>query len=163
MNDIIGDYTQFLATILSDLQEKGINLEGEIIDHLAYRCVSETNYEQMKEKLDTVATRAFERTFNDRHISIYRLSKTLDYDDFQIPDLELMSYREGDKFKEGLEHIEVVVNDPLSLPNEYPDLQWTVVPDRTINKEVFITMGKYAVKFHSLPVEEAITKQIETD
>ena|SRR5579872_4414288 len=162
MNSILGDYNVFLKYVLSKLQEKGIDINAKMIDHIAYRCISEENYENMKKELDKVAVKVFERNFNNRNVSIYRFSNPLEYDGFRIPNLELMSYRAGDTSKEGLEHIEIIVTDPLQLIHEYPSIEWTIVPDRTINKEVFMRLENYAVKFHNLPIEEAVAKQIET-
>ena len=162
MQSIIGNYETFLKSELDALNAVGIDIHGRFIDHIAFRCISSDDYIATQAALIPWAEKRIERSFNKRDVSIYKFYDPLQYEQYVIPYLELISYREGDTFARGLEHIEVVIDAPLSLLTQYPALDWRVAEGRLIHIEVFLQFEKYAVKFHNLPLEEAVQKQIET-
>jgi predicted metalloenzyme YecM len=159
MKDIIGNYENFLTDILKRITAAGFDLDDFVqIDHLCYRTSTLENYHQKKEELSKVSLFLGENQVNGRPISIFRLKQPIIYQQWRIDALELPAPKEGKPFKDGLEHIELVLYDDIpTFLKKYADKQFDMrAADRGINPEIGLQLGKYSVKFHLLSLPAVV-------
>lgn len=157
LTQLIGDYNQFLSTILQRVQDEGFDLaDFSQIDHICYRTTSLSNYEDMKVKLLSHAKLLGETMVNNRPISTFRLREPIIYEKWRIDAVELPAPKAGSEHKEGFEHIEFVLFDDIpAFLDKYKGKSFDLrAIDRGINPEIGLQLGGgMSVKFHlmSLP------------
>lgn len=156
LTQILGDYHNFLDTILKRVQEEGFDISDfSQIDHMCYRTTSLGNYEEMKIKLSSHARLLGETMVNSRPISTFRLHEPIIYDKWRIDAIELPAPKTGSEYNEGLEHIEFVLFDDIpAFLDKYNGKPFELkAVDRGINPEIGLKLGGMSVKFHlmSLP------------
>jgi len=150
---------EFLALLFSDLELKRIKLDYRwTIDHLCYRSSTEKDYHELKLLFSSLGSLLIESVVNGRLISTYKLHQPLFYKSWKISLLELPAPKKDRVFKNGFEHIEVVVDVSFeALKNEYPQLAFKESGlKKTINKELELPLGDRAIKFHHLSLESVI-------
>ena len=90
LENIIGDYPNFLDDILGRVEREGFNLaDFSQIDHMCYRTTSVENYNEKKSELTLVARLLGETTVNGRPISTFRLNEPAIHTPWRIDAIEL--------------------------------------------------------------------------
>ncbi|MEX1112713.1 MAG: VOC family protein [Candidatus Andersenbacteria bacterium] len=159
LKEIIGDYDSFLDEILALIAEEGFKTEDLAqLDHVCYRTVSYSNYEQKKKELKTVALLLGETVVNNRPIATFRLIEPIIHNRWRIDAIELPAPKPGSKYLEGLEHVEFVIFDDMQkFVAKYSHKQFDLRSvKRGINPELGFDLGKYSVKFHLLNLPTVI-------
>ncbi len=159
VEEIIGDYTNFLARVFKNIDSVGIEIKGCKFDHIAYRAISNKSYDSISRLLGGYGKRISHNIIRNRPVDIYLLDRPLKYQSSEIKYFEVLAPAEGDKFSEGLEHAEFVINMDLhSFVGRYPDLEWNINGiDREIGPEVAIYFPDRAnVKFKTMSMDEIV-------
>lgn len=159
LKEIIGDYDAFLSEILSLVAKEGFK-EKDLaqLDHICYRTVSLSNYEQKKNELCFVANLLGETTVNNRPIATFRLIEPIIHAGWRIDAIELPAPKQGSTYPEGLEHVEFVIFDDIKgFTTKYPSKKFDLRSvDRGINPELGFDLGKLSVKFHLLSLPAVV-------
>jgi predicted metalloenzyme YecM len=160
IEDIIGDYHAFVEQLIEQVRTSDIDTSYPI-DHLCYRVASQENYVVMRDKLATLSNEVATTTHNEREFSIFKLKEALRIGDHTIPVVELPSPAPSNTFKDGLEHIEMVVDvdfDVFCMENE--PVLWGKSDDGSTNPTVYITYtGIGTVKFHPISLDKVVEQQ----
>lgn len=152
IESIIGDYKTFLDKAFDNLKMAGFKLdEFKELDHIAYRTEDLEGYEKVKKELLGFSKSYDEKIFNGRLVLICRLETPLVYDEFEIKGFELMAPKENNKYIEGLEHAEFVVQSTLSdFLEKHSEINFDLKAyDREKNQELIIKFENCVVKFHT--------------
>lgn len=156
------NYQEFLEKIFKNLNQAGINVTGLEIDHVAYRATSNETYAAKLADLQKVGKLLDITMIQNRPIAIIKLTEPIKYQGFKIPYFELMAPKEGDKYDEGLEHAEIVVENLGKFKEKYPNLEFEF-KERKINPELVLKFPNDAnIKFHLKNIEEVIKLQKQT-
>lgn len=151
---VIGDYQQFLQTIIGKVESAGFDLNDFVqLDHMCYRTISEENYQVKKAAMQEVATQLHETNVNGRLIATFRLREPVRVAGWRVDTVELPAPKEGKPFKEGLEHVEFVLyDDKEAFLKKYADKEFNLASaDRGINPEIGFALDEgMNVKFHLL-------------
>ncbi len=112
---VIVDYVELLDKIFNGLNKLGIQ-ENELkeLDHIAYRTQDIQRYDDIKKELIPFFDKYNEKKFGGRLILVGRFKKPLKYRQFIISGFELLAPKENNKFKNGLEHAEFVLDKSLN-------------------------------------------------
>lgn len=157
---VLGNIEGFLGRVMGNLGRVGIEVEGYELDHLGYRAVTGESYEQKVEELEGLGARIHRKIIRERPVDIYRLTRPIEYGERKIQFLELMAPAVGDKFSEGLEHAEFVVEDMSlqELIERYSNLKWSINGiDREIGPEVIVYFEDgTSAKFHTMSIEKIV-------
>lgn len=152
IQEVIGDFNEFLDRIFENLEEAGFDLdEFSQLDHIAYRVETDERYEQLKKDLIEFSESHDENFFGGRNILVSRLKDPLRHNGFEIPGFELLAPKEGNEFKEGLEHAEFVVREALEdFKENHSDVDFDLrAYGRDENPELVVEFSDCATKFHS--------------
>lgn len=131
------------------------------IDHLCFRTESEEDYVVTKTLITEFADLLIESPINGRLIATYKLRKEILCGDHFVDVIEVPAPKAGRPYARGLEHMEVVVDEPLeNLRGRYAHLEWD---DRNIahpsNADISLCFGGASVKFHTEPLEKIIERE----
>lgn len=98
LEDIIGDTSKFLSTVVTSCEAMGIDIKGHQIDHLCYRCSSKDEYLDICQKITSLGIGALlvEGMIGGRPISTFDLNEPLSFLAWSIPSLEVASPKPGD-------------------------------------------------------------------
>ena len=114
MKRIIGDYQAFFSLQLGRLKEIHIDISGCEISHLAYRTETYKEYLRTRERIENHCTSNIEKVWNGRPISIMQLEEPLNLvEGFEVRMIELIPPVHRRVYKMGLEHVGVVIGDPV--------------------------------------------------
>lgn len=141
----------FLKDLFDDLSYHKVLLRTHWdIDHICYRADSLENYESLKNSFSEMGELLIESEVNGRLISTYKLHKPVFYEQWRIDLVELPAPKKGKITQEGLEHIEVVIDQPFSeLMAQYAHLPLeTKGFEKDYNQELEINFGQRNIKFH---------------
>lgn len=112
VGDIIGDYRAFAARQRDRLAERGIDIAGYPLSHLAFRVPEWDQYVHVRTLLERHARANRENVWNGRPISLIALAEPLEVlDGTPVPYIELIPPVHQRVYKMGLEHLGVVVGD----------------------------------------------------
>lgn len=160
LQNIIGDYEQFLKDILQEVQGVGFDLGDFVqLDHLCYRVATIEAYKRKKAELQTTATLLSEVLINGRPIATFHLGEPIRYDGWRVDTIELPAPKEGHPVTEGLEHIEFVLYDGIpAFLKKYAGKPFDLrAVDRGANPEVKLKLNdKHSVNFHLLSLPAAV-------
>ncbi|MFP4402341.1 MAG: VOC family protein [Candidatus Nanoarchaeia archaeon] len=153
----------FLSTILAELKANQIDISNLEIDHICYRVETTQRYKELKVKLATISTPLSENIINGRAISVFKLSNPIIIEKFKIWCLELPSPKIATPYKEGWEHIEIVINSTLKkfVDNHTHVMFNTKNSNDTRNPDISIQLNSGVVKFHTIHIGELIAKEQE--
>ncbi len=158
IESVIGDYRQFLRKIADNFEDSKLDVSNYQMDHIAYRATTSDSYESIMNQLKDYGNVIGVKIIRDRPISIVKLNDPLKFENYTVTCLEVLAPAQSDQFKEGLEHVEIVIND-ISLEEfvtKYPHLNFEA-KGHGINPEMVLYFPDgTSVKFHSLPIEEVI-------
>ncbi|MFZ3301510.1 MAG: VOC family protein [Microgenomates group bacterium] len=159
------DYINFLDNIFLNLKDIGIDVDKYVLDHVAYRATTDQQFKKISDQLKILGKKIHRITIRNRYVDIYRLNDPIKYLQRTIEFIELLAPAEGDNFKEGLEHVEFIIDD-LNLHDfvkKYNSLDWNVNSiDRKIGAEVGIKFKNGAnIKFKTMSMPEIIRLESE--
>lgn len=149
---MLEEYESFFDKIFSNMKGAGFDDEEFIeIDHVAYRTETFERYEELKKEFEKISSNSSEAIISGRPIIVYRLKESLIYGDWKIEGLELCAPREGSFFKEGLEHVELVIKKSLvdfMHDHEKIDFNMNAFSNED-NPELILEFKNCAAKFHT--------------
>ena len=154
------DYPGFLNRFIEKIEEKGIDVSGLEMDHIAYRASSKEEYEMMKTEFMKEGDLVDDAIVDGRRVAIYKLRHPIYFRNYLIPALELIEPKAGQNVKSGLEHAEFVLKVPFSeFMDKYPDLPWdTTTMDRKDFPHLKLKLDEnMVVKFHPKSILEMKT------
>lgn len=160
IQSILGDYEGFLERVFSHLKSSGIRIKERQIDHVCYRVETFERYEELRDKLKEIGEVLTEAPVGGRPISTFKLHEPIRYKGQEIYLLELPSPKEGSFYKEGFEHIEIVISENFEdFINKHDDLIFdTKAMSKPVNPDISLRFGEYSVKFHHEPLDIVIEK-----
>lgn len=128
------------------------------IDHLCYRVESKTEYEALKCHFKSFSNLLIESPVNGRLISTFKLHSPINFGDYTISVIELPEPKVGKSTKTGFEHFEIVCDQPFEkIIEQSGSLPWDKSGlAKPINKELEVSFGSLAFKYHHLSLESVI-------
>jgi predicted metalloenzyme YecM len=162
LQNIIGDYEEFLGRILKEITDEGFDLSDFAqMDHMCYRVASMEQYAAKKGALSEMGTMIGEATVNGRPIAVFRLQEPVIYGKWRIDAIELPAPKSGEDTREGLEHVEFVLfDDQVTFLKKYSGKAFNLrAADRGVNPEIGFKLPSYSVKFHLLSLPTAVYLQ----
>ena len=159
---ILNSYSQFLDKLFIKIKNSGINVNNFELDHIAYRPSSSELYEQKKLDLNNYGEMISEIEESGRKISIFKLTNPLIFNNFSIQYFELMGPKELNKYKDGYQHIEFVIDSTLEIfITKYSNLTFnTAHIDGKINPSIELEFDdKTSVEFHLKNIGEVVKLQ----
>lgn len=156
---ILKEVPAFVESILSEAAALGLDLKKFQIDHFCFRVETSEQYSFYKEKFSKEAELLSEAEIAGRPIATYKLKTPVSVVGQQISCIEIPSPKEGAFYPLGLEHIECVVPEPLTVfIQRYPTLKFDQrAIKKPLNAEIALRLpsGK-SVKFHNQSLETVI-------
>ena len=154
----------FVDAAVRQLSDIGIDVSDFFLDHICYRCATESEYSSVKSLLFSLGELLVEQPIAGRLISTFKLYKPIVSGNRFIPLVELPAPKRGSDYQSGLEHVEFVLPAEVSL-NEYmkmhPSANWD---QRGINKpsnpDIRLDFEGYSIKFHKQPLEIVIANEL---
>jgi predicted metalloenzyme YecM len=112
VKDIIGDYDEFFSSILKNLADQGIQVEGLPMSHLGYKARTIDEYKHVCNELLKLSESAVENVHNGRPIAKILLSSPLELSSgFSVSLMEIMPPKDTPAKVNGLEHCGFVPGD----------------------------------------------------
>jgi predicted metalloenzyme YecM len=151
MKELIGDYETFIAEVSAGLERLGVNRsEVSMMDHICYRVETTERYNEMMERLEAVGTMIGENMVSGRPIATFELDDYLQVDGWTVPYVELPAPKTGSFYKEGLEHVELVVVGSLGrFLTHHTELPFSSGGmNKKVNPEAGLKAEGISVKFH---------------
>ncbi len=151
----LGDVQAFLTRIFQHLDQAGLHVEAYELDHICYRVTTGEGYEQKKRELEPHAKLLTETLINGRLIATYELSEPILFRERRISLIELPQPKAGKLVREGLEHVEFVIDEDFpTFLRRYPHLAFdTRGMDKPHNPEVELNFADVNVKFHHIALK----------
>ena len=149
----------FLNDTFTALNKFGIEFAGHEIDHICYRTLTEENYKKIKGYFRTRGRLLVESMVGGRMIATYEFDQPIEYKGFKIPLIELPAPKVGSHYREGFEHIEVVIREDFTnFMQKYPTLKFdTSAMTKEFNAEIRVKLDQFiSVKFHHQSLKEVI-------
>lgn len=152
------DSKDFLDSLFHKLNVLGVSLQHFEIDHLCYRTSSNQNYEDIKSKFSSLGELLIESEVGGRPIATYKLNGPIKYKDYVIDLVEVPAPKPGRQTQEGLEHIEVIIDESFeNFILKYPEIDFNKKAlSKDFNPELEIELDNCAVKFHHKSLEHII-------
>jgi len=159
------DYREFLDKIFHGLQELEIEVSDYELDHICYRVSSRERYDYLKENLAHQHTMLSESMIYGRPIANFLLAEPMVYKKRKIRIFELPAPKPFSNYREGFEHVEFVVKGSLeNFLGQYSSLNLDLSGfNKTINRDVRISLGNAKVKFHENSLLEIINQESSLD
>ena len=129
------------------------------IDHVCYRTLTEENYKKIKNYFRTRGKLLVESMVGGRMIATYEFEHAIEFKGFKIPLIEVPAPKIGSHYREGFEHIEVVLKENFeSFIAKYPKLKFDLsAQDKELNAEIRVKLDQFiSVKFHHQSLKEVI-------
>ena len=122
---ILSNYKKFLDQIFSKLRGIGIDTSDLKLDHIAYKVSKVEEYDKLKPEFLKIGNLFRENLVGGRMVGIFKLFEPLEYNGNHFLAVELVSPKDGEICKTGLEHAEFILNESFdSLMGKYPNLSW---------------------------------------
>ncbi|MFZ2153531.1 MAG: VOC family protein [Microgenomates group bacterium] len=153
------DYVNFLDKVFINLSRVKIDVSQFKIDHIACRTETDNDYREVSAYMRSFGKRVTQVIFKNRPVDMYELDQPLEYHQYKIKYFEVMAPAEGDKYNNGLEHAEFVINISLTeFVSRYPNVTWNVNSiNRPIGADVGVRFEDAAnAKFKTMTMEEII-------
>lgn len=159
LKNILESVPAFIVAVHDETREAGLDLSNFEIDHFCFRVESLSQYDHYKKEMKVFGNLLSEAKINGRPIATFKLNQPIKFLDKEVSCLEIPSPKEGAPYPLGLEHLECVVEEPLSVfIQRYPLLSFdTRAIKKPINAEIALKLpsGK-SVKFHNQSLESVI-------
>lgn len=163
LDTYLGDAQSFFSDLLARVKQAGFpDFNNRELSHLTYRVATQTEYEDLKEKLKSFSKLFSETQFNGRAVSIFVLKKTLELESgFTCDVIELPAPRAAHTYPSGLESLGLVIGESLLEFTQQHQDKLTGIKDHGIHcQPAFITFdnGK-TFKFYNINLLEIIQRQ----
>lgn len=161
-NMITDNYTSFLDTIFSRLDDLGVDVSTLYLDHFGYQASSNEDYDVLKKEFLTIGTELSEEIVGGRRVGIFKLHTPLEYHGRTIPAGELIAPKEGQICPSALEHVALVIDtDFASFLSRYPNLEFdTSKMNQPTFPMITLRLGEYLqVKFHLEDVQDIVANK----
>lgn len=151
IDHLIGDSIGFFKEQRSRLQDRGIDIVGYPLSHVAFRTGTHNEYLQIRDELEQSCVANIENVWNGRPISKMLLAEPLDLGDgFALRLIELIPPPHRAVYKMGLEHTGIVIGESV---NEFAGQHRSVLSGQQFQSEscepYFITFEDHTnVKFY---------------
>lgn len=148
----------FLEQLFLELKADDADFSAYPIDHICYRVHSLARYDFLREKLKQYGSVLTEKEINGRPITVFRLNAPFVFKEQKIDILELPAPKEESPYREGFEHIEMVIDlDFQAFQDKYNHLIFnTKAINKKVNPEIRLTLSSGSVKFHHHPLDYVI-------
>lgn len=156
--DILPGIEPFLSTILSDLDDLGLDVSNYYLDHVCFRTTSLEEYDQLKDSISAIAQLLSEAMIAGRPIASYQLNEAIHFANRKIEVIEIPSPKVGKVVNSGFEHAEFVIDVSFEdFIDRYPNITFdTSSITKRHNPELKVSLGAYTVKFHHKALKEVI-------
>jgi predicted metalloenzyme YecM/phosphoglycolate phosphatase-like HAD superfamily hydrolase len=152
---------EFLAQMVAELDQTGLLIEIEEIDHLCLRVSTLEEYEFWKVRLLDFGAILTESFINGRPIAVFKLRRTIKSGNYAVDLIELPAPKPGRSYKFGFEHIEAVCKFPLeNLLARRSDLSFVL--DNFLaatNRDLQLRLPAGLIKFHEQNLAEVIKRE----
>lgn len=164
--------TPFLSNLLSQLEPLPGTLDHLPIDHLCYRVETRQHYLDLKAQLLDDNELLVESPIKGRLISTFRMAQPFRHAAREIWLLELPEPKAGSPYPEGWEHVEFVTDLPLADFEAWLINQLGIAAEdidrsglgKPLNADLRLRLeGGLSVKFHELPLDEVIRRELAGD
>jgi predicted metalloenzyme YecM len=163
LDEPLGELAGFLESIHARLWERGLHTSGLVMDHICYRAADVEEYKALRALLGQHAELLVEGMIRGRPISTWSLREPVEAAGYTVDCLELAAPAPGKAHTHGLEHAEIVLEQPLaSWVAQRPELPWRVKAPGQAQEEAALPLGQgLQVKFHRRSLREVIAQEIE--
>ena len=168
-NNMLPSSSIFLDQVFTALEPEPDALAHLLLDHACYRVASVARYEELADRIGAENELLVESVINGRRIATFRLAAPLRFREREIWLLELPEPKTGSPYPEGWEHVEFVTDRPLAAFAEWLTTELGIAPEdidrsgmgKTINADLRLRLpGGLSVKFHELPLDEVIRREL---
>lgn len=158
--NILASVPSFIESIVEEALNLGLDIRNYHLDHFCLRVESIEQYESYKGEFSCHGKLISEAIISGRPIATFKLHQPIHYLDKRMIDcIEIPSPKEGVPYPLGLEHVECVVPEALTVfIQRFPQLRFDLrAMKKPINPEVALKLpsGK-SVKFHNQSLEQVI-------
>jgi predicted metalloenzyme YecM len=153
------DYPNFLDKLFLNIASSKISVGNFQLDHIAYRPLTPAGYESMKIVLNEIGENISEVEDSGRKISIFKLHQPFVYRNFEIPYFELLGPKAINKYSEGYQHVEFVIDCSLEeFIKKYPALSFkTDHINGKINPSIELPFNdNTSIEFHLIDIGEVV-------
>jgi DNA-binding Xre family transcriptional regulator/predicted metalloenzyme YecM len=161
-SELFTEARSFLDQLFYELDQAGLDLRTNELDHLCYRVESLERYREMKHSLLGEGHRLLsENTINNRPIAAFELANPIPYKGRNIYCLELPAPKTSSPYPEGFEHAEFVIDESFrAFQQKYPSIVFdTRGVEKAHNPELRLSFGTLNVKFHHKSLMELIKEE----
>jgi len=179
---VIGNYTLFIDTLVSQVTDAGIDVKGLELDHICVRVINNAAYRAMCAALvPALGQTVHECIIGGRMISTIKLHSPIEHAGYTVTCIEVPAPKLGRPYSAGLEHGEFVIGGASKLSEscseqalliefmeKYPAIQFdTRALQKDINADVGLSFNvageKVSAKFHIHPLYEVVEIEIEQE
>jgi len=156
------NYIAFLNSFFEQLANVSLDISGLPLDHIAYQASSEEDYESKLPEFLKLGELVSEEIIGGRRVAVIRLDKPLSYKDYEIPALELIEPKDGQRCESDLQHAEFVVDKPFEkYIEQYPEINWDT---NSMHRDEFSHLklnfdNGLTLKFLQMPILELLAKK----
>ncbi|MEZ4813921.1 MAG: VOC family protein [Bdellovibrionota bacterium] len=157
--DVLVMAPSFIEEVMEESRNVGVDLSPFVIDHFCFRVETQEQYSFYKKDFDSLGKLLSEAIISGRPISTYKLNKPLQVFNKIVPCIEIPAPKDGAPYPLGLEHIECVVPEPLTVfMQRFPQLKFNLgALKNPINPEIALKLPSgRSVKFHNQTLEQVI-------
>ena len=158
VNKILGAIAPFYEALMSALKKDGIDPNHYICDHFCYRVETLERYRILKNELGQIGQMISEKEIGGRPIATFLLKEPLTIGNHLVECIELPAPKKGISYKEGFEHLELVINESFeTFIARYPHIEFEMKgANKPVNPEIRVKYGTLSVKFHHYPLSYVI-------
>lgn len=156
---ILDNCKDFLDKLMADIKAKGIDVANLNLDHFAYQCSSNDDYDRIMPEVKKIAKLVSENIVGGRRVGIFQFNTPIEYGDRKIEAFEIIAPKVDQVCPSALEHAEFVIDTDFdTFVKRYPNLEWDM---SKVNQPTFpmVTLKlseNTQVKFHLQPVLEIV-------
>lgn len=155
----LGDTGAFLEAVVVGLGARGIPTQGLQIDHVCYRAADGAAYLRLRAALLAEGVLLGESMIKGRPIANFALASPLRAGRLEVGCVELAAPQPGKRHPEGLEHVEVLIEEPIdAFVARHAALPWARGEDGAAS----LSWPGVKVKLLRRPLAETIAEERAT-
>lgn len=157
----LGELAAFVESIHARLWERGVHTGDLLMDHLCYRAADKEEYKALRQHLALHADLLVEGMIRGRPISTWSLHRPVQAAGYTVDCLELAAPAPDKQHSHGLEHAELVLEEPLeAFLARHPGLPWRAKALGGPQEEASLPLGAgLQVKLHRQPLRQVIAQE----